>query len=346
MAQFVPRPVFPSQLSLPRSYFLGHHASGLAKMKTMLSSIDLIIECRDYRVPLTSRNPLFEQSLAGRERLVIYTKRDLGSKDRPSDRRKEDVIRQWHAPSPILFTDHKSKKDMKIVLDFTKEHAWQRQSLLGSRILVVGMPNVGKSSLLNALRMAGVHKAKAAITGAQPGVTRKIASGVKIVEKDEDKGTEGVYLVDTPGVFVPFVPNAEAMMKLALVGSVKDTIISPVTLCDYLLYHINKQQGGETWYGDYCTPTNEIEELLEGLCRKTGRLGKGGVPDIEAAALWMIQRWRQGSLGHFTLDDVTEDGLINKINEEVGLSFSQARKQVKEAQRARGKARYAAETAA
>jgi ribosome biogenesis GTPase A len=55
-------------------------------MKTMLSSIDLIIECRDYRVPLTSRNPLFEQSLNGRERLVVYTKRDLGSKDRASDR--------------------------------------------------------------------------------------------------------------------------------------------------------------------------------------------------------------------------------------------------------------------
>jgi ribosome biogenesis GTPase A len=87
MALFLARSSFPTQLSLPRSYFLGHHASGLSKMKTMLSSIDLIIECRDYRVPLTSRNPLFEQSLAGRERLIIYTKRDLGSKDRTSDRK-------------------------------------------------------------------------------------------------------------------------------------------------------------------------------------------------------------------------------------------------------------------
>jgi hypothetical protein len=93
MAQFIPRAVFPTQLSLPRSYFLGHHASGLSKMKTMLSSIDLIIECRDYRVPLTSRNPLFEQSLAGRERLVIYTKRDLGSKGRPSDKHVRSLSR-------------------------------------------------------------------------------------------------------------------------------------------------------------------------------------------------------------------------------------------------------------
>ena len=84
---FVPRPAFPSLANLPRSYFLGHHRAGLTKMKTMLSSIELVIECRDYRVPLTSRNPLFEESLAGRERLIVYTKQDLGSQGRPLDRR-------------------------------------------------------------------------------------------------------------------------------------------------------------------------------------------------------------------------------------------------------------------
>lgn len=84
-ASFVPRAVFPYLDSLPRSYFLGHHASGLSKMKAMLSSIDLVIECRDYRVPLTSRNPLFEVSLAGRERLVVYTKKDLGSEGTMAD---------------------------------------------------------------------------------------------------------------------------------------------------------------------------------------------------------------------------------------------------------------------
>ena len=78
-SSFIPRTVFPTLESLPRSYYLGHHAAGLAKMKTMLSQIDHIIECRDYRIPLTSRNPMFEDSLAGRERMVVYTKKDLGS---------------------------------------------------------------------------------------------------------------------------------------------------------------------------------------------------------------------------------------------------------------------------
>lgn len=76
---FVPRAVFPVLDSLPRSYYLGHHNKGLQRMKTLLSSTDLVIECRDYRVPLTSRNPLFEESLSGRLRLVVYTKKDLGS---------------------------------------------------------------------------------------------------------------------------------------------------------------------------------------------------------------------------------------------------------------------------
>lgn len=86
MTAFVPRTVFPTLESLPRSYFLGHHQSGLAKMKTMLSNIDLVIECRDYRVPLTSRNPLFEETLGGRERLLVYTKQDLGSQGKQSDK--------------------------------------------------------------------------------------------------------------------------------------------------------------------------------------------------------------------------------------------------------------------
>jgi ribosome biogenesis GTPase A len=82
-------------------------------------------------------------------------------------------------------------------------------------------------------------------------------------------------------------------------------------------------------------------ELLDAVCKKTGRLGKGGVPDLDAAALWIIQRWRQGNLGTFVLDEITEDALEKKMMEEIGTSISQARKQKKEAQRVKGKLKQA-----
>ena len=195
------------------------------------------------------------------------------------------------------------------------------------------MPNVGKSSLLNALRNVGLGLKKAARTGDQPGVTRKIATTVRIVERDASGEREGVFLLDTPGVFVPYVPDAESMLKLALCGNVKDTVIPPTTIADYLLFHLNLQDPG--LYGMFSEPTNDVLQLLDGLARKQGRLKKGGVPDLEAGALQFIQRWRAGGMGRFVLDEVTEDGLDRRKEtlEGFGKSMHQARKAVKEARR-------------
>ena len=208
-------------------------------------------------------------------------------------------------------------------------------ALTGSRMMIVGMPNVGKSSLLNALRQSGVHKGKAARTGMQPGTTRKIGTTVKIVEATEER--EGVYLLDTPGVFVPYVPNPESMLKLALCGSVKDTIVAPTTLADYLLYQLNLQ--GAYLYRDFAAPTNDIMRLLAAVAQKTGRLQLGGTPDFEGTALWLIQRWRDGKLGRFVLDTISEDSFDqNRVEiESMPGSLSQARRSAKDVRRQRSK---------
>ena len=92
MANFIPRQTFAHYGAIPRSYFLGHHRAGLKKMQTMLSNIDYVVECRDYRAPVTSINPAFEEALGETRRLIVYTKRDLGSGPNLSLRRQVSCI--------------------------------------------------------------------------------------------------------------------------------------------------------------------------------------------------------------------------------------------------------------
>ena len=77
-SKFVPRTVFQVSQDIPRTYFLGHHKTAMRDMQKMLSSVDAVIECRDFRIPHTSINPLFEEALGDKKRIIIYTKRELG----------------------------------------------------------------------------------------------------------------------------------------------------------------------------------------------------------------------------------------------------------------------------
>lgn len=335
-------------------------------MRRILSNVGLVIECRDMRVPLTSVNPLLESSLmyntdfrsreaqgsrpsggggaGGRSRIIVYTHRDLIEHGQSKLMRKIAKFHREDSNSCVLFHGAGTEgKDTKRLLDEVKKISDDYHSISGMRALVVGMPNAGKSTLLNRLRTQGKPgSSKVAKTGAEPGVTRKLGTPVRILPSDGS--SEGVFVLDTPGVFIPYVSDAESMLKLALVGCVKDGLINWITVADYLLYKLNLHDPTGGVYQEFCeTPTNEVHEFLGGVARRTGKLLKGSGESLDGAADWVVRRWRNGDLGRFVLDQVDENSLKEARRKalEPPLSMNQARKREKETRREKSAAKHA-----
>lgn len=285
--------------------FHGHHRKALANMAQTAFNIDMVLELRDARAPLASINPLFDKALKGKEKLILYTKKDLSTLT-------AENLRAWHGRGETIDAemfmqiDSRNERDAERVLDRVK--AFHGSLIppppLGVRLLVTGMPNAGKSTFLNTLRRVGTGtRVKAARTGEMPGVTRNLSQTVAICRDPT------IYVIDTPGVFVPMVRTTEDMIKMCLVNAVNRSRIDPTVQADFLLYRMNKHYYGENtgrqskapYEAFLGHPTNDVTEMLYAFAKRVGIR----TVDFEenTAALRFIQFWSDGKFGRLVLED-------------------------------------------
>ncbi len=275
-------------------WFPGHMAKTRRQIKEMLPLVDGVVELLDARVPYSSANPELDTLVRGKPRIVLLNKCDVAD---PA------ATKRWIAAfeaqgKTALAVDCRSGKGLSAflptvqqVLKKTIEKNTQR-GMAGKplRLMVVGIPNTGKSSFIN--RMAGKNRAKVAD---KAGVTRQnqwFAVG------------GGIELLDTPGVLWPKFDDPEVGDRLAFIGSVKDEVTDLETLTCRLLEVLGRTrpQAIIQRYGIEVDEYMQGWEILEAIGRKRGFLIRGGEIDYNRSAVIVADEFRGGKLGRMTLE--------------------------------------------
>ncbi|XP_035520070.1 mitochondrial ribosome-associated GTPase 1 isoform X1 [Morone saxatilis] len=293
-------------------WFPGHMAKGLKQMKANLKSVDCIIEIHDARIPFSGRNPVFQENLDVKPHLLILNKMDLA--DLSSKQRILTTL-QNNGVRNVIFTDCLKQRDDNIkelvpmVVDIIgKEPRFNRYENRNYCLMVIGVPNVGKSSLINSLRRTNLKKGRASRVGGEPGITKAVLTKIQVCERPI------MHLLDTPGVLPPKIESVETGMKLALCGSILDHLVGEDIIADYLLYSLNRT--GKFSYVekyDLQEPSDDIQNVLKRIAVKLGKTqrvkaitGVGNitvtVPNYTAAAYDFIRAFRKGELGQVMLD--------------------------------------------
>lgn len=284
-------------------WFPGHMTRARRQIQDKLKLIDLAIELLDARIPWSSRNPMIDEILLNKPRLVLLNKSDLAD---PA------VTKQWidfFAGQGLraLPVDSANGNPVKEIMQRCKElmadkiEAQQRKGMnpRSIRALIVGIPNVGKSTLIN--RMAG---RKIAATGDKPGVT-KGQQWIKV-------GTE-MELLDTPGILWPKFEDQTVGLRLASTGAIREEILHPEEIAffavRYLVKHYKeavKERFGIDELPEDAEDTDAIVELMEAIGRKRGALMSGGRVDLEKASLAILRELRAGKLGRISMETPDE----------------------------------------
>lgn len=289
----------------PVSWFPGHMYKATKDMKERIKRCDLVIHLRDARVPTTSTNPNLDALCRSKTTLELFNKVDLVS---PTTVSALQARCDAAGRSALFVSAVKRNRGLREVLQWLRAHADTRFKTAGALVMICGMPNVGKSTLINSLaglakNQSPQHAKKIALTGATPGVTRSLQSF-------QVSAQPVVRVLDTPGIFVPQVSDHETGLRLALAGLVSDGLVGEETLVEYLLFLAQSTPIDFSRIAPGLEVANgavpDLVDLLDAVARPAGAVGKHPEERESIALRFVLRMFREGQLGSVVLDDVSQ----------------------------------------
>ena len=288
------------------NWYPGHMAKTRRQIKEDLKLIDIVIELLDARIPIASRNPDIEEITKGKKKIVILNKCDL-SEEKENQRWLSYFEKKG---IPAVLTDSQSGTGIGQVVSKIEEVMKDKKEEMDSkgrtgrkiRAMILGIPNVGKSSFINR-----ISKRTLAGVGNKPGVTKQ-KQWIRINEK--------VELLDTPGVLWPKFENNEVALHLAFTGSIKEDVLDRIEvayeLTKYLLeeypekicqrYQLKEEYIKEVMGQDFQPENQNIYEIMQEIGRKRGCIISGGNIDDEKTAKILLDEFKNGVLGKITIE--------------------------------------------
>jgi ribosome biogenesis GTPase A len=261
-------------------WYPGHMAKAKREFVELLKYLDVVLEVRDARIPAASHNPDLDKLLSNRSVVVLLNKNDL------ADVSATNAWLDWFATQGgnAIAMNGKTGEGLNQVWDAMERN--RRLASLKRPILragVVGIPNVGKSTILN--RLLGRNTAR---TGNRPGITR----GKQWIRQ------KGFEVLDMPGLLPPKIANKEDAVKLALIGTIREEIIPANDLALLLM-----ERYGEVLFSSESLPQEKAGmERLIWYANRRSFISKGGHPDLNRAVTSLLKEFRNGRLGRITLE--------------------------------------------
>lgn len=275
------------------NWYPGHMKKTRELIQENLKMVDAVIEVIDARIPISSRNPIIDELVKTKPRIIVLNKSDLAD---------EKLSRQWEEKlkadgSSVLSMNCMSgagvKELFKLLEKMAADRNKDRTMQKAYRLMIVGVPNVGKSSLIN--RMTG---RKSAQTGDRPGVTRG---------KQWLKLQNNMQLLDTPGILWPKFEDPKAGLNLAFCGSIKDEILDVPTLGMELIGVLAEN------YPELLTARYKLDDIaetplenMENMAMKRGCILPGKRIDYERIGKLVLDEFRGGKIGHITLESAQD----------------------------------------